>query len=503
MNILMLLQMAADAHGDRIAVSCGEQTLTYTVLYQLACQAGERMRASGAHRVVWLGESSLATPVALFGAAAAALPYVPLNYRLTAGELEGLLDRVTPALMLTGAGAVEKTLERAGIEVCHADKLLAQHANTSELPEPAFCAPDDIAVQLFTSGTTGKPKAALLRHSHLVSYILNSVDFSSAATTESVLVTVPPYHIAGISALLSATYAGRRIVLLPSFDPGQWLKLARQERVSNAFLVPTMLTRIIELLESRGQSDAGLPDLRALAYGGGNMPLTVIERALDLLPEVDFTNAYGLTETSSTITLLGPEDHREAFASDDPQVRSRLTSAGRPLPGLEVEVRDTHGNTLPAGQSGEIYVRGEQVSGEYAEQGSLLDGAGWFPTRDAGLLDQSGYLHLGGRADDIIIRGGENISPGEIEDVLLTHPAIAEAAVVGVPSTQWGESIAAALVLRAGQEVTTAELQAYTRTHLRSSRTPESIRFVESLPHNEMGKMLRREIRGLFSPANQ
>lgn len=503
MNILMLLQMAADAHGDRIAVSCGEQTLTYSALYQQACQAGERIRATGARRVAWLGESSLATPVALFGAAAAALPYVPLNYRLTTEELEGLLDRVAPALLLTGAGAAGKAWERAGIEVRNADTLLDHTINTKNLAEPAFCAPEDIAVQLFTSGTTGKPKAALLRHSHLMSYILNSVDFSSAAISESVLVTVPPYHIAGISALLSATYAGRRIVQLPAFDPEKWLDLARQEQVSNAFLVPTMLARIIELLDSRGKRDVDLPALRAIAYGGGNMPLAVIERALQLFPQVDFTNAYGLTETSSTITLLGPEDHREAFASDDPHVRSRLTSAGRALPGLELQVRDAEGNALPAGQAGEIWVRGEQVSGEYAEQGSLLDEAGWFPTRDTGHLDHDGYLHLGGRADDVIVRGGENISPGEIEEVLLAHPAIAEAAVVGVPNEQWGESIAAALVLSAGHQVTIAELQAYTRSCLRSSRTPEDIRFVASLPHNEMGKMLRREIRSLFSQANQ
>lgn len=500
MNILMLLQMAAEAHGDRIAIRCDEQTLTYEALYRNACLAGDRFRASGVQRVVWLGESSLATPVALFGAAAAGLPYVPLNYRLTTGELEGLLDRVAPALLLTGAGLVEQDWKRAGIETSNAATLLNEKSANGDTPaEPVFCAPDDIAVQLFTSGTTGKPKAALLRHSHLVSYILNSVEFSGATSTESVLVTVPPYHIAGISALLSATYAGRRIVQLPSFEPEQWLKLARQEQVSNTFLVPTMLARIIDVLESRGLEDADLPALRALAYGGGEMPRAVIERALQLFPRVAFTNAYGLTETSSTITLLGPEDHREAIASNDPEVRSRLTSAGRALPGLELEIRDPEGKPLPSGQNGEIWVRGEQVSGEYAEQGSLLDAAGWFPTRDAGHLDKDGYLYLGGRTDDIIVRGGENISPGEIEEVLLTHPAIAKAAVVGIPSDQWGESVAAALVLRAGQRVTTAELQSFTRSRLRSSRTPEDIRFVESLPYNEMGKMLRREIRSWFS----
>lgn len=498
MNILMLLQMAADAHGDRVAVRCGEQTLSYTALYRQACVAGERLRASGARRVAWLGEAHLATPVALLGAAAAGLPYVPLNYRLTAAELEALLERITPAVLVTGPELAGHYQDQPGLVVCAARELLSSADATDPAPEPAFCGPDDVAVQLFTSGTTGQPKAALLRHSHLVSYILNSVEFAAAAPSDAVLVTVPPYHIAGISALLSATYAGRRIVLLPAFDPARWLQLAGQEQVSNAFLVPTMLARIVDLLDASGASTAGLPTLRALAYGGGKMPLAVIERALRLFPDVDFTNAYGLTETSSTITLLGPREHRAALASQDPALRTRLASVGLPLPGLELEIRDADGQTLPNGHTGEVWVRGEQVSGEYMEQGSRLDAAGWFPTRDAGYLDGDGYLFLEGRADDIIVRGGENISPGEVEDVLLTHPAIAEAAVVSMPSTLWGETVAAALVLRPGRRATAAELQAHIRDTLRSSRVPEAILFVDSLPHNEMGKLLRREIREWF-----
>ena len=229
------------------------------------------------------------------------------------------------------------------------------------------------------------------------------------------------------------------------------------------------------------------------------MPLELIERALDLFPETSFANAYGLTETSSTVALLGPEEHRAAHRSEDPQARARLASVGKPLPTVEVEIRDEDGKLLPAGESGEIYVRGEQVSGEYKER-SALDADGWFPTRDAGYIDAEGYLFLAGRADDVIVRGGENISPGEIEDVLLAHPAIADAAAVAVPSAEWGEGVGVALTVRAGHaRPDEAELKELIRARLRSSRVPERVLFQDALPYNEMGKLLRREIRKLFA----
>jgi acyl-CoA synthetase (AMP-forming)/AMP-acid ligase II len=226
------------------------------------------------------------------------------------------------------------------------------------------------------------------------------------------------------------------------------------------------------------------------------MPLELITRALELFPHTNFTNAYGLTETSSTVALLGPDEHRAAHKSDDPKVRARLSSVGKPLPTIELEIRDEEGRVLPPGEAGEIYVRGDQVSGQYKER-SALTPDGWFPTRDAGFLDEEGYLFLSGRADDVIVRGGENISPGEIEDVLLTHPSIADAAAVGVPSTEWGEAVAVVIALK-GEHPGEAEIKTLIRDRLRSSRVPERILVVETLPYNEMGKLLRREVRRLL-----
>jgi acyl-CoA synthetase (AMP-forming)/AMP-acid ligase II len=225
------------------------------------------------------------------------------------------------------------------------------------------------------------------------------------------------------------------------------------------------------------------------------MPQSVIEKAMEVFPDADFTNAYGLTETSSTISVLTPADHREALTSEEPAVRRRLGSVGRPLPSLEVKICGEDGDSLAAGEKGEIFVRGEQVSGEYLGRGSLLSEDGWFATRDGGSLDEEGYLFVEGRIDDIIVRGGENLSPGEIEEVLLAHASVSDAAVVGVPDEQWGEGVAAAIVLENGSQVSVDELQKWVRRHLRSSRVPQRIEFREELPYNETGKLLRRQVR--------
>jgi acyl-CoA synthetase (AMP-forming)/AMP-acid ligase II len=494
MNIATLLDMSAEALGDRTAVVSAGTRLTYAQLRAAAIAAAHRIKASGATYVALLDVNSVAAPVAIFGAAYAGVPYVPLNYRLTRPEINELLARVTPALLVVGEPYRALVDAQPGLQTMVREDFLALQGDAPI--EAMIEAPDDpraVAVQLFTSGTTGKPKAAILRHENLVSYIVGTVEFASADEDDAIVVTVPPYHIAGISAVLSSTYAGRRMVQQEGFEAAAWIAACREHKVSNAFLVPTMLQRVIEHLDADGRADP-LPHLRALAYGGGKMPLTTIRRAMALLPSVDFTNAYGLTETSSTIAVLGPEDHRAAAASDDPQISRRLSSVGRPG-AVEIEIRDDAGQVLGAGQAGLVFVRGPQVSGEYLALGSGLDADGWFCTRDRGYLDAGGYLFLDGRADDVIVRGGENISPGEIEDVLLSHPAVADVAVVAVPDAQWGEGVAAAVVLKPGVQAQAGELQDLVRRSLRSSRVPQRILFKDGLPYNETGKVLRRVIR--------
>jgi acyl-CoA synthetase (AMP-forming)/AMP-acid ligase II len=498
MNIALLLEMAAEAAPDRIGLVCDGKRWTYSELLAAARGAFELIQESGVEYVALLDESSEAAVIALFGAALAGVPYCPLNYRLPDADLAALLARIAPALVVGDEGRVEQIAGDQGHTAYDREMFtLKAQESAPSASEREYDPGEGVAVQLFTSGTTAAPKAAILRHSNLLGYILGTVEFAAADEADSALVVVPPYHIAGISALMSSIYANRKIVMLPAFSPEGWLRLVKSEQVSNAFVVPTMLTRIISALEMDG--DADVSSLRAISYGGGKMPLEVITKALERFPETNFTNAYGLTETSSTIALLSPEDHRAALASDDPKVRARLTSLGQPIPTVEIEIRDEDGKAVPTGEPGEIYVRGDQVSGEYKGK-SALDAQGWFPTRDAGFMDEDGYLFLSGRADDVIVRGGENMSPGEIEDVLLTHPAVADCAAVAIPSVEWGEAVGLAVVVREDCDGPCEdEIRKLVKDRLRSSRVPEKIAFVKELPYNEMGKLLRREVKKILA----
>ena len=495
MNISMLLDMAVSASPDRISCGGAGSGTSFAGLRRRAISGAGLIAAARAPRVVYLGGNTELFPITLFAAAFAGVPIVPLNYRLGTVQLTDLLAGQPAGTLVV---CDERYLESASGfngEIVTAGEW---HRRTSQDGPKAPDAGDDggVAVLLYTSGTSAAPKAAVLRHSHLVSYILGSVEFGSASPSEATLVTVPPYHVAGVANVLSSVYAGRRIVYLDRFDPAAWLELAESEKVTNAMLVPTMLVRIVQYLQDR---HAAAPPIRTLAYGGARMPLPVIESALELFPETGFVNAYGLTETSSTIAVLGPEDHRAAVASADPAVRARLGSVGRPVPGLEVEIRGDDGRPLPAGEVGDLWVRGPQVSGEYVGLSAATDAQGWFPTKDLARLDEEGYLFVQGRADDTIIRGGENISPAEVEDVLLRHPQVAECVVVGVPDQEWGQRLAAVVVPTGNGGIDPADVRAWAAARLRSSKTPDDIRIWDRLPETDTGKILRRRVLRLLS----
>ena len=489
MNVLTLLEMAATGMPGRVGVgrlraaAQAPAGLTYPALLDRAhCGAG-LLAARDAEELVYVGVNADDFAVALFAAAWAGVPLVPLNYRLSRDALESLLAHHPNALVISDVQPPTTA------PIVTLGQWRAACAEPADEPSPWSDDPEAVAVLLYTSGTTSEPKAAVLRHRHLVSYLLGSVDFGAAREQEAVIVSVPPYHIAGVSNLLSNVCAGRRVVYLGTFTAQGWLECVRAEGITHALLVPTMLAKITEYL---GGSNADVPTLKSLAYGGAKMPIPVLEQAIRLFPGVDFVNAYGLTETSSTIAVLGPDDHRAALLGD-PIARARLGSAGRLLPGIEVQVRGP-GGSLPTGAAGDIYVRGPQVSGEYRGVGSVLDEDGWFATRDRGRVDEDGYLFVEGRTDDTIIRGGENVAPAEIEDVLLEHPAVAEAAVVGIPDDHWGQDIAAAVVLRPGHTASPEELRQWARNRLRGSRAPALIVIRDALPHTSTGKVLRREL---------
>lgn len=501
MSISLLLEMAVSGGPDRTAVVSDDLRLTTEELSTLADGGAGVIAASGAEHVAYVGTGGALLPLLLFASARAAVPFTPLNYRLSKDGLQELIERLPEALVVADTEYTD-VVAGAGKQVITSEEFLAAARLRESGPEsdPVFADPDAVAVVLFTSGTTSRPKAVELTHNNLTSYITGTVEFASAAEEDAALICVPPYHIAGVSAAMSNLYAGRKMVYLRHFDADKWVELVRAEGVTSATVVPTMLDRIVTALERAGIE---LPTLRNLAYGGSKVALPLVRKALQLLPNVGFVNAYGLTETSSTIAVLGPDDHREALAAEDPAASRRLGSVGQVVPGIEVQIRADDGTVLGAGETGELFVRGEQVSGRYTDIGSVLDAEGWFPTKDVAMLDEGGYLFIGGRSDDTIIRGGENIAPAEIEDVLVEHPEVRDVAVVGPEDPQWGQIIVAVVVPVEGASPDPDALRDHVRKQLRGSRTPDRVVFRDELPTNPTGKVLRRQLVDELAPISK
>ncbi|MCW2588155.1 MAG: AMP-dependent synthetase and ligase, partial [Mycobacterium sp.] len=382
LSISLLLEMAASGNPERIALVDGHTRFTTGELSALADGGAGVIAASGAQHVAYVGSGGVMQPLLIFAAARAGVPYTPINYRLSPDGVQELIGRLPDPLVIVDE-RYRDMVGDVGKRVVDSEQFLAD-ARTTE-PVAEFADPEDVAIVLFTSGTTSKPKAVELSHGNLTSYITGTVEFDSADATDAALICVPPYHVAGVNAAMSNLYAGRKMVYLTSFDAREWVRLVADEEVTTATVVPTMLDRIVTALE---QEPTQLPALRNLAYGGSKVPLPLVRKALDLMPHVGFVNAYGLTETSSTIAVLTPDDHRNAHGNTDQYVAKRLGSVGQPVPGIEVQVRDEHGAVLGVGETGELFVRGEQVSGRYTGIGSVLDDEGWFPTKDIATLDE-------------------------------------------------------------------------------------------------------------------
>ncbi|MEE3751583.1 class I adenylate-forming enzyme family protein [Mycobacterium intracellulare] len=496
MSISLLLEMAASGDAERTAVVSGDLRLTTQQLSDLADGGAGVIAGSNAKHVAYVGTGGAMLPVLIFAAARAGVAFTPINYRLSAEGVQALIERLPEPLVVVDA-RYREMIGDVSDRVMVSDDFL-EAARTAE-PAAEFPDPDSVAIVLFTSGTTSQPKAVELSHNNLTSYVTGTVEFGAASDTDAALICVPPYHIAGVSAALSNLYAGRKMVYLPNFDAQEWVRLINAEHVTTATVVPTMLDRIITVLDNDG-APIELPSLRNLAYGGSKVGLPLVRRALELLPDVGFVNAYGLTETSSTIAVLTPDDHRAALAASTAEGARRLGSVGQAVAGIELQIRDEAGNVLPPGETGELFVRGEQVSGRYTGIGSVLDENGWFPTKDIAMLDDEGYLFIGGRSDDTIIRGGENIAPAELEEVLVEHPHVRDVAVVGVEDPQWGQAIVAVVVPAPGVDPDPAELREFVRKSLRGSRTPDEVVFRDELPTTATGKVLRREIIQTLTP---
>ena len=335
----------------------------------------------------------------------------------------------------------------------------------------------------------------MLTHDSFSCYLLSTVSPADPDIEESNLLTVPFYHIAGLQAALAAVYGGRTLVVMRQFDAGEWLELAQRHRVDRAMLVPTMLKR---LMDHPGFDDFDLSSLSVITYGAAPMPLPVIRQAIEKFPNARFINAFGQTETASTITMLPPEDHvLEGEPEEIERKLKRLTSIGLPLEDVEVDIVSEEGETVPAGEVGEIVARGARMMKGYWQQAGATGDAirsGWVYTGDLGYRDEDGYIYLSGRARDFIKRGGEMISPEEVEQALVAHPGVEEAAVIGIPDLEWGEEVRA-VVVRRSDAVTEDQLIEHCHQRLASFKRPTSVVFIDELPRNVMGKVLKRDLR--------
>ncbi|MFC1999881.1 class I adenylate-forming enzyme family protein [Chloroflexota bacterium] len=360
---------------------------------------------------------------------------------------------------------------------------------------------DDVTLLMYTAGTTGKPKGVPMTHNSYGIYVLDNVDPASPDVEEKNILTVPLYHVAGFQALLAAVYGGRTVVMMRQFEVDQWMDTVQKEKVNRAMLVPTMLKRVID---HPSFDDYDLSTLRVITYGAAPMPFEVIKKAIEMMPDVRFINAFGQTETSSTITTLGPEDHVITGTPEEKEKKlKRLeTSIGRPMSDVEMKVVDADGKDLPQGEVGEFVARGPRIMKGYFKDDEKTAKAftkdGWLRTGDTGYMDEDGYFYLAGRGDDMIIRAGENISPEEVEQALGSHPKIEEVAVIGVPDPDWGQEPKAIVVLKEGETATAEEIMEYCRQKLASFKRPRAVLFVDELPRNPMGKVLKKDLRAKY-----
>jgi acyl-CoA synthetase (AMP-forming)/AMP-acid ligase II len=446
---------------------------------------------------------------AYFAAAKAGAIYLPLPFRGKEDEQEYMINFAEAHTLLVGgryyelADAIRSKLPSVknyiAIDQPHPGMLNYENVIKSGSPEELTTdiSEDDTTILMYTAGTTGRPKGVMLPHKSFSVYVLENVSPPDLDINEKNILTVPLYHVAGIQAMMSAIYGGRTLVMQRQFDAKAWMELVQSEKVNRAMMVPTMLK---QLLDHPDFKKYDLSSLKVITYGAAPMPLSVMTRALDAFPKASFINAFGQTETASTITMLSPEDHRITGTGAEREKKlKRLTSIGKPLPDVQMKVVDEEGKELGADEIGEIMAKGPRVmTGYYKDQektDKAIDKQGWIHTNDMGFRDEDGYFYLSGRATDLIKRGGEYISPDELENVICTHPKIEDVAVIGVYDEEWGELPTAVCVVRKTETCTGEEIMEYCRTRLASFKRPRDVIFVEELPRNQMGKIIKKQLR--------
>jgi long-chain acyl-CoA synthetase len=494
-----VIRRHAAQRPDAVALRRGEQELTYGDLDERSNRLAQALLARGVRagtRVAYLDRSSPEVIELLFAASKAGAVLVPLNWRLAPPELAAVLGDAQAPVLIAGSDyrdVAEDVLERLspGPDLVVVGKEYERWLAAHEPGDPGGRGqPGDVIVQMYTSGTTGVPKGVLTTHGNLAVTAQTSLRWAFDERSVS-LTPLPMFHIGGIGWAYCGLWHGATTVLVRDFEPSAVLDILQHRRVTNAVLVPTMLQMLTAV---PGAADREYPALRAIAYGAAPITTPVLKATLRTFG-CGLVGLYGLTESTGGVVALEPEDHDPGGPREH-----LLRSAGRPYPWVELRIADPlSGDPLGAHQVGEVWLRGPNVTPGYfnrpAETVAALTKDGWLRTGDGGYVDEDGFLFLTDRIKDMIVTGGENVYPIEVEEALAQHPEVAEVAVIGVPHPHWGEAVTALIVPRPGARTGTDDLIAFARARLAGYKLPRSVDFVTELPHTPSGKVLKRELR--------
>ncbi len=493
----------AKARPDRVAIHFEGRRLSYGELDRRTNRVANGLIAEAVGRQGRIAILSKNVPAFFelwFGAAKANVVLVPVNFRLAPPEVAYVVEDAGAELLFVGADfypLVDKVAQELksvrriiALEGPHgswenyADWLARQRES-----DPAVdVAATDCAIQLYTSGTTGHPKGAQLSHANLLTLLPGALrQFGNWHDNDVNLVCMPLFHIGGSGWALVGFYRGVASVLMRDPDPAAILRLIPEFRITKAFVVPALILFMLQAPQCRSTD---FSSLELIVYGASPAPVELVRNAIKVFG-CGLAQVYGLTETTGAITYLPPEDH-------DEHVPERLKSCGKAMAGVELRVVDANDKEVAVGTVGEIVCRSPQVMLGYWNQSEATSKAirnNWFHSGDAGYLDRDGYLYIYDRVKDMIISGGENIYPAEVENALFSHPGVADVAVIGVPDDKWGEAVKAFVVRKPGAEVTAEALMTYARERIAGYKVPRSIDFVDALPRNPTGKILKRELR--------
>ena len=470
-------------------------------------QVANGLKALGARNVAYWGKNSDVAFELFIGSAKAGCYYGPLNWRLAPAEIVQILERFVPDVLAVGPeflAAAESIRDKLpeGVKIIAAEggserfvDYFAWRDAQAPVYEGSLGEPEDVCLVLFTSGTTGLPKGVMLSNYNLLGQRQHTVGQGMAYDTmddDSVMLVCMPFaHIGGIGVWCLSFANCATAIITREFRPDEALKHFIESGVSHAFLVPAAVQFIAR---SPAAQTADFSHVRSIAYGAAPMPLPVLEEALRIF-KCDFCQVYGMTETTGSVSLLPPEDH-------DPKNPHRMKSAGKAIPGQEIKIIDAEGNELPRGEIGEIAIRGGNAMVGYYNNpeatAKTKDKDGWVRSGDAGYMDADGYLYIHDRIKDMIVSGGENVYPAEVESALYAHPAISEAAVIGVPDDKWGEAVKAVVTVKEGQTLDPIDVINFVRERLAHFKCPKTVDVIKEMPRNASGKLLKRELRAPY-----